>query len=128
MAIIGIVAAGAQAAMPEIWGLLIARFLSLAFFPPLLRLLLRHLLLLTPRLLLGFSVGLATVLCPSTAAELCPPESRGALGTAFQLFITIGIGSHSFSLSCSCLFHSFFSSVCSLGSSWPLKFKYSVCI
>lgn len=43
------------------------------------------------RFLLGFAVGLASFVVPLYLAESTPSKIRGAMGTLFQLMITIGI-------------------------------------
>jgi len=43
------------------------------------------------RAVLGISVGLATVACPTYVSENARQENKGALGTLFQLAITFGI-------------------------------------
>ena len=39
----------------------------------------------------GFSIGLCSMICPVFISEFAPPESRGRLGTLFQLGIVTGI-------------------------------------
>lgn len=43
------------------------------------------------RILVGFSGGMSTVICPMYLAEISPKELRGMLGSGVQLAITIGI-------------------------------------
>jgi len=43
------------------------------------------------RFLLGFAVGVASFIVPLYLAETAPAKIRGAMGTLFQLMITIGI-------------------------------------
>ena len=39
----------------------------------------------------GFSIGLCSMICPVFISEFAPPDSRGRLGTLFQLGIVTGI-------------------------------------
>ena len=39
----------------------------------------------------GFSIGLCSMICPVFISEFAPPQSRGRLGTLFQLGIVTGI-------------------------------------
>ena len=55
-----------------------------AFLPPLI-------ILYVCRFLLGFAVGVASFVVPLYLAETAPAKIRGAMGTLFQLLITIGI-------------------------------------
>eukprot|EP01121_Diplochlamys_sp_Union-15-3_P019824 TRINITY_DN755_c0_g2_i2.p1 TRINITY_DN755_c0_g2~~TRINITY_DN755_c0_g2_i2.p1 ORF type:complete len:459 (-),score=32.20 TRINITY_DN755_c0_g2_i2:12-1388(-) len=48
-------------------------------------------LLCVLRIVLGFGVGLSSVICPLYVNEMSPKEIKGRLGTLFQLSITIGI-------------------------------------
>ncbi|EGC37122.1 hypothetical protein DICPUDRAFT_30768 [Dictyostelium purpureum] len=43
------------------------------------------------RIILGFGVGISSAVCPLMVAEVVPVEKRGAYGSIFQLFITIGL-------------------------------------
>jgi MFS transporter, SP family, galactose:H+ symporter len=43
------------------------------------------------RLLLGLAIGASAIAAPQFLAELAPAESRGAIVSAFQLMITVGI-------------------------------------
>lgn len=45
----------------------------------------------TARFAAGFSIGLCSMVCPVFISEFAPPESRGRLGTLFQLGIVTGI-------------------------------------
>lgn len=47
--------------------------------------------LIMARFLVGIAVGGATAVVPLYVAEICPPESRGRIGTAIQFSITAGI-------------------------------------
>lgn len=47
--------------------------------------------LILARLLLGLAIGASALAAPQFLAELAPPKVRGALVSAFQLMITIGI-------------------------------------
>jgi SP family arabinose:H+ symporter-like MFS transporter len=47
--------------------------------------------LLIARTILGFFVGLISVVCPMYVSEASPVESRGFLGSFFQVSITLGI-------------------------------------
>jgi len=47
--------------------------------------------LIVSRVLVGFHSGLCITLCPLYLTEISPKRIRGAVGTCFQLFITIGI-------------------------------------
>ena len=55
-----------------------------AFLPPMP-------ILSAARFLLGFAVGVASFIVPLYLAETAPAKIRGAMGTLFQLMITIGI-------------------------------------
>jgi len=48
-------------------------------------------LMMVSRGILGLSVGLATVACPTYVSENAPESKKGTLGTLFQLAITFGI-------------------------------------
>jgi len=43
------------------------------------------------RAFLGIGVGMSGVICPMYVSETAPPQNKGALGTLFQLAITLGI-------------------------------------
>lgn len=43
------------------------------------------------RFLLGFAIGIASFVVPLYLSETAPASIRGAMGTLFQLLITIGI-------------------------------------
>ncbi len=58
--------------------------LASAFLPPLK-------VLFACRFALGFAVGIASFMVPLYLSETAPASIRGAMGTLFQLFITIGI-------------------------------------
>lgn len=47
--------------------------------------------LLWARLLVGYGVGVVSVIVPVYISEMSPPEKRGSYGVFHQLFITIGI-------------------------------------
>lgn len=49
------------------------------------------LVLTVGRLLLGIAIGASAIAAPQFLAELAPAESRGAIVSAFQLMITVGI-------------------------------------
>lgn len=50
-----------------------------------------YFMLLFGRLVSGIAVGVISVAAPLYLAEIAPPKSRGAIVSAYQLFITLGI-------------------------------------